>query len=1572
MGTPHSNNGTNPPVVYTPSYLQPLVSPALPSATAPPTGPRSLLRIPTSGPFDWIRAPGTGTSYSHLPSNATCTHRIRPYRWDTLCRNTVPSNQTYPPASSHVTNPGLCKRGAECYFGHHGDVYGDAPDLKGLIFEYGKPCDRASHDAKLSNEHGPGNATNTPSNHISPTLGAEGRRNPNYNWVERRQEWRKREAAASGRLNLEAENICEPLRWEDTYKRPGDAMQQKSDLGRNEGHTLYDKENHKASLEKRSYWGDYARRPRSSTLEEGLSSHWGMDATIIQHYTKVSNLEEKVGENISDAELSTQQGTASGQEERESMYNQTQQNTNDTSSPACSIASMDSSSTIEFIIPHFTKRHVNASAALTANECAEAQHNESKISTTPIVTSTSEFALDPLAPAFVPVCALSTIQSAATGTTPASSKNDKKIVTASANKLVESPPKTFGMNNDDGNSVQTNYNWDIYRRSKSISHIPDPSQSSESPEMLWRKLEIFHSFMEERKKIPQIHMQDWKPYPINTGHGNYPQKISPGSPQYFQSQNRTSNTIIVQSCPRSLQPEVNSTNVGTVPYRAAPSFYPQSRVNYTLDQIKAMLSHCPDSPNKSYTIALLSRLVIPELTQSGKVNGQNAMGESLQTAFHRFSLSIDPEESILVEKFRTEMWSVLAWFTGNGGSVAVLEKKNVPESKDENNNGKNATSRESGALQEDLKGIRRADIKMTSGQVAIHAIDGLHNGYNEVVGLTPGEPAILSPAMSPGTPPKVTDRFISALLLNGPPIVTASSMPTPSDVEDSPMEPPQPLPSALADTKMIPLWTPNIPQSDPAQETVESEKLIKFFLSDKMDIYLEDSYDKVLQVQTAISLKWRRARKIFEREWSSGISRFARKSVVTRAIWKVYEMEEINWLDAAASLDPPWSKETLERERNLSPRPSTGNEIAQHHIAWAKLHGLSHKAVWDRRALCIEAEPVALSEKGEYLCKLIDKMCIRKLMEFRDLQLEQESHNGLKLPVCPDVSYLPPHFRESQSRTTERPMNQSQWERGHQENLQWKENSDAGSGDHGRAQQRRESEAHRSTNFDANGQSDCPVNQESTLPSDVSDRDFIHHLIDQLRLQPQLIPNPVLDPIFAGLEPTFFQSKEQGCELPSEEQMKREERARSSFLELCHLDRMLFMGYIVLEILNIWEEQRRDVGRVRWKFPYVNGTTLLEENARQCVRETLNTAQLTQAQNEKPPPLVSIGNRASRKNGKNAAKAGNTAARSCIGQSKPLNVQEKRMELAVLDSPIISSSPCKRELKAEPVPALLYADVCKGKTYHQQNVEAPRPSTASANREKLMDPANNMEEAATDTREGFIKGTETQSKKKGRRRSKNKATTVTSLATALSVDEVLETTVPEDPICQPKEDESVSDNYSAEQEKARDYEHLLARHMDYEKLKDHILEKLEALEAEDLKAERNIIRVWLKSLQDWLWSYGEGVGVNFVETTEDESGGDDDADDWDGGKKKKIHRGGRKNKGPAKYKPGPWSMVIGEEKKKEWTRRLVESEMREQGMWFMRGGLVATEKGGNGSGKGNWWSRRMEMEQGGDNVECKN
>lgn len=71
-----------------------------------------------------------------------------------------------------------------------------------------------------------------------------------------------------------------------------------------------------------------------------------------------------------------------------------------------------------------------------------------------------------------------------------------------------------------------------------------------------------------------------------------------------------------------------------------------------------------------------------------------------------------------------------------------------------------------------------------------------------------------------------------------------------------------------------------------------------------------------------------------------------------------------------------------------------------------------------------------------------------------------------------------------------------------------------------------------------------------------------------------------------------------------------DEKVRARLLEMCNLDRSLFMGYIVLEILKIWQEQRRDVTRVKWRYPEVDREALVAERARKTAKKESEVAKL--------------------------------------------------------------------------------------------------------------------------------------------------------------------------------------------------------------------------------------------------------------------------------------------------------------------------------------------------------------------------
>ena len=406
---------------------------------------------------------------------------------------------------------------------------------------------------------------------------------------------------------------------------------------------------------------------------------------------------------------------------------------------------------------------------------------------------------------------------------------------------------------------------------------------------------------------------------------------------------------------------------------------------------------------------LLDAFIVPDMVEGGAIKSMTLMTENLQAVFHRLALSISKQEHDVVAEFQAEVWGVLGWLSGGGGSVAVLkQQENAGVFNPELGRGRSSCGNGYGS-------VKSGDITTPSGQITLH---GAGEKCDEVVMLTPGQPAILSPVLPRILLPSRPELRIPPIILDGSPMLPAKTKREPG------------LPFSLESQSPQLSATTNLPPPTSIEEG--RDDTIHFFLSDQMEAYLQDSYEKVLRVQTNISLKWRRIRKVFEREWCSGISRFARNGVVARALWNVYGMEETDWL----TMDSPTTlldcRSEIKNGRNINLHHSSsdiGSTTEQGHSerenrgegvttemakaperdSMKQILQTPLRAVWDRRGLCQEVEPVSLSNEGPRFLELVEKMCLKRVMEYAEMEnvLGEDSVQPISLPPPPESSLFP-------------------------------------------------------------------------------------------------------------------------------------------------------------------------------------------------------------------------------------------------------------------------------------------------------------------------------------------------------------------------------------------------------------------------------------------------------------------------------------------------------------------------------------------------------------------------------------
>ena len=488
-------------------------------------------------------------------------------------------------------------------------------------------------------------------------------------------------------------------------------------------------------------------------------------------------------------------------------------------------------------------------------------------------------------------------------------------------------------------------------------------------------------------------------------------------------------------------------------------------------------------------------------------------------------------------------------------------------------------------------------------------------------------------------------------------------------------------------------------------------------------------------------------------------------------------------------------------------------------------------------------------------------------------------------------------------------------------------------------------------------------------------------------------------------------------------EITRESLAKGKFLEMCHLDRMLFVGYVVLEILNLWEDQRKDVGRVRWRFPepdvelgncsaervrcsiehFLRKTEEMPEKVFQKVStkapEKVSEEEFEKAAQkmiEKSPekievPQVLTWSDIAQGKGKVEGKHGSEATmilsetpQSTTGPVTPQKNTDPTMPL--------NTSPQTRKHR-QPGSGLLYTEILKRKAaMKQENARiadtarggGPSVETNSAPGDQPVVSRSAPDKQAKIKREKKRHGFDLDDTVEYQKSEivkipppasvsdpKDNQSKVDSAAESIAVTPAGEREV---------DVADASDGQEMEREDvARDEERLYKISRKSDEFKTRILQYLVQTADGDIKMEMDIIRHWLRGLQDWLWMYNEGVGVNFVENiraspgkTLQESSLDDDGADVEGGHdegkapcgRKKIRRGGKRNKNKQSGQQWDGAQSGGEmnvdKSLGKWRREIVEGQMREVGMRFMRGALPVVKGeqaalGSEGKGEERWW-----------------
>ena len=412
------------------------------------------------------------------------------------------------------------------------------------------------------------------------------------------------------------------------------------------------------------------------------------------------------------------------------------------------------------------------------------------------------------------------------------------------------------------------------------------------------------------------------------------------------------------------------------------------------------------------------------------------------------------------------------------------------------------------------------------------------------------------------------------------------------------------------------------------------------------------------------------------------------------------------------------------------------------------------------------------------------------------------------------------------------------------------------------------------------------------------------------------------------------------------------------------------MGYIVLEILNVWEEQRKHATRVRWKFPEVDREALVCERVKILTEENLRLAKKRKERQERvvqempvapqPPPAPNWADVARGKGKVEEKKAPPTeqplVSKTPIKEKQPLvaaavvqlpigklNTKEKQLPTAAaqvltVKTPMAapqnqpdstfkaqrqaeSTTPQKQAPGPQPVEApkargsgLLYTDILK-KNALKQNQPKSQPSPAQAQAPPAIDTAEatdtdgddavvwqkykSKKEKKADLHEGndhqerdtvktrtpaHTPAPTMPSKGKKKAETAPKSTQITSLCLP-----------PKAPPLQLKLDvmtqEQEAKQEAAQEAKEGAIEEAIEEAIEVrapplalqpqipialpEQPNSPTLRDLGVLVDQEIEVEKQKLRRWLYRLQTWLWTFNEGVGLNFIEIT--------DTPNWDTG-----------------------------------------------------------------------------------------
>lgn len=291
---------------------------------------------------------------------------------------------------------------------------------------------------------------------------------------------------------------------------------------------------------------------------------------------------------------------------------------------------------------------------------------------------------------------------------------------------------------------------------------------------------------------------------------------------------------------------------------------------------------------------------------------------------------------------------------------------------------------------------------------------------------------------------------------------------------------------------------------------------------------------------------------------------------------------------------------------------------------------------------------------------------------------------------------------------------------------------------------------------------------------------------------------------------------------------------------MCNLDRSLFMGYTVLEILNIWEEHRKDVAQVGWRYPEVDRESIFTER----LKSTTNSTSLESKKLEaivdppQPPKWADVASGKCRAEGRPVPKATPALKHASFGHLEHTVKGQKSVD-------VINPHDRAPEVQnLRPIDSKhLYTEILKGKTEPKKISQSPGSSVSVPTADE-SNPTGKRYKAKKEKRRGFDLDDKSNyhkvetipwNRKQQLEFFSQQNPPIMNSQTAL---------LPE----QSKEEVCKDNRISGQQR-------------DFEAHKSRMMREID----QEIKAEREAVRGWFQRLQMWLWTFNEGLGVEFVE-----------------------------------------------------------------------------------------------------------